>query len=165
MKRAIIVASSLNRVIGKDGKIPWHLPDDLKRFKALTKGHAVIMGRKTYESIGKPLPERCNIVLSCDPEYKTKAPLCWVFPDIASALRWRQEGMVFFIGGQRVYQEALPLADTIYATLVLERFEGDAFFPDMDRSQWEETERVFHDKDDKHPYPFIFMTFERKNRS
>lgn len=163
MKKAIIVASSLNRVIGKDGKIPWHLPDDLKRFKELTKGHAVVMGRKTYESIGKPLPERCNIVLTSDPAYREKAPLCWTFPDIESALRWRQQGLVFFIGGQRVYEAALPQADVIYGTLVLGQFPGDTFFPKLNLAEWEETERIYHPQDDRHSHPFIFLTYERKN--
>jgi dihydrofolate reductase len=166
---AIIAANSLNKVIGKDNKLPWRLSADLKRFKELTKGSSVIMGRKTYESIGGPLTDRHNIILTGNKEFSARN--CAVFSSwedaLASAAAYGEatgHKDIFFIGGESVYRQALPLADTIYMTLVLEHFEGDAFFPDVNRAEWEETERLFHDKDDKHAYPFIFLKYERKNR-
>jgi len=160
MKKSVIVATSLNRVIGLKNKLPWHLPKDLKRFRAYTLGQTVIMGRTTYESIGKPLRERHNIVLSRTPGYT--APGCYVFHDIESALQSNPPGEVFFIGGQQIYQVALPLADTIYVTLVLDYFEGDAFFPKLDISEWRESEVIMHENDDKHLHRFMFINYERK---
>ena len=144
MKINIIVARSLNRVIGKDGKIPWSIPEDMKRFKELTMGHPVIMGRKTWESLPeqyRPLPERSNIVLSSDTLYKvpTGVLLC---SSLKMALDFcRNTSVVWVIGGSSLYKEALPLADTIEETVVYNNYDGDTFIAPFGY-QWRETARV-----------------------
>jgi dihydrofolate reductase len=164
----IIAASSVNRVIGKNNQIPWRLSDDLKRFKQLTLNSTVIMGRKTYESIGGPLKDRHNVVISRNKEFTARG--CTVVTSLEDALIEAANRMetddeqIFVIGGADLYRQALPLADLLYMTLVLEHFEGDAFFPDVNQAEWEETERFYHDKDEKHAYPFLFLTYKRKNR-
>ncbi len=120
------------RVIGSNGKIPWHIPEDFKRFKALTMGHVIIMGRKTYESIGKPLPGRINIIISRNPDFKAPTE-CIIAHSLTEALevaRKIEKDEIFIIGGQSVYEEALPLADKLYLTLVETKVGGDTFFPD-----------------------------------
>jgi dihydrofolate reductase len=136
---AIIVARSRNRVIGKDGDMPWgrQLKGDLQRFKRLTIGHTVVMGRKTYESIGKALPDRTNIVLSRDPSFMANG--CVVKRSLKEALACADVvfGPIFVIGGGSVYLEALLLADTVYETVVEVELEGDTFFPELDPAIWE----------------------------
>jgi dihydrofolate reductase len=134
MKIVIIAAIAANGTIGHAGKIPWHLSEDLKRFKRLTLGHPVIMGRKTYESLGKPLPGRRNIVL-------TRQPGTDHFASLEDALISCGDETVFVIGGAEVYRQALPLADTLLLTHVHQPVEGDTKFPDYDRSQWREASR------------------------
>lgn len=125
MTLAIIAAIGKNRVIGKDGKLPWHISDDLKRFKRLTTGHAVLMGRKTFESLGKPLANRRNVVLS-----SKKIPNVETYPSIEAALKaLAHQDKVFVIGGGEIYAQLLDRADALYLTLVDNDFEGDAFFP------------------------------------
>jgi dihydrofolate reductase len=133
MRKSIIVAASQSGVIGKDGKLPWHLPSDLKRFKALTMGHTLIMGRKTFESIGKPLPGRTTLVLT-----RQTAEMCSFYPEGVHCARSLDEAMdaafaageneVFICGGGEVYREALPLVDRVYLTVVERDFEGDTRF-------------------------------------
>jgi dihydrofolate reductase len=140
---ALIVAMSENGTIGDKGKIPWHISSDLKRFKRLTMDHPVIMGRKTYESIGKPLPGRTNIVLTRSPHF-LPPPEVLKFDTFNAALdhcRQQHEEIVFVIGGGEVYRQALPVADKLFLTEVRQRVEGDTKFPDFDRSQWIETKR------------------------
>lgn len=135
MKVVLIAALSENGTIGDKGKIPWHISADLKRFKQVTMGHPVIMGRKTFESISKPLPGRRNIVL-------TRHPGPDHFPSLDAALQsCADEETVFVIGGAVVYREALPLADALYLTHVHKRVDGDTKFPPFDRSQWIEVAR------------------------
>lgn len=134
----IIVAMAKNRVIGKDNKLPWHISEDLKRFKALTMGHPIIMGRKTFDSIGKPLPGRRNIVISRNPS------LTLAGAEVATSLedalaRCTAEAEVFVIGGQQIYAQALERADRIEMTRVDRDVEGDAFFPPLDHSSWSES--------------------------
>jgi dihydrofolate reductase len=125
VKLAIIAAIGKNRVIGKDGKIPWHISEDLKRFKRLTTGHTVLMGRRTWESLGKPLVNRRNVVLTSKPIPNTEC-----YPTIESALEaLRDQGKVFVIGGARVYADLFPKADELYLTFVDATMEGDAYFP------------------------------------
>lgn len=151
---SIIAAVSKNWVIGKDGKLPWRLPEDLKRFKELTTGHPIIMGRKTYESIGRPLPYRRNIVITRDMNYE--APECLVVHSVEEALDAANPvNEVFCIGGEEIYKEFLPLADKIYLTKINKDFDGDAFFPVVDWSEWEEVER-------KIGIDCEFLTFKRK---
>jgi dihydrofolate reductase len=137
---SLIVAMARNRVIGRDGKLPWHLSADLKRFKALTMGHHIIMGRKTWESIGRPLPGRTSIVITRDPAYA--APGAHAVDSLSSALKMaRHDPEVFVIGGGEIYREALPLADRIYLTEVDAEFSGDTFFPALSPGKWHVSRR------------------------
>ena len=137
MKIVIIAAVAANGTIGADGKIPWHISDDLKRFKRLTLGHPVIMGRKTYESLGKPLPGRRNIVLT----RRSPVPGVDCFPTLDAALQTCGDATVFIIGGAEVYRQALPLADTMLLTHVHRQVDGDTKFPAFDKTQWREISR------------------------
>lgn len=140
---AIIVAMTRDGVIGDKGKIPWHIREDLQRFKRLTMGHPIIMGRRTYESIGKLLPGRTNIVLTQSPNLIT-SPEVLRFGSLKAALdhcRERNEELVFIIGGSRVYEAALPIADKLFITEVHHTVAGDTMFPAYDRTAWTETAR------------------------
>jgi dihydrofolate reductase len=129
-----------NGVIGKDGRLPWRVAEDLKRFKALTMGHPIVMGRKTWESIGRPLPGRICVVVTRRRDYA--APGAVVAHSLDEALeRCAPHAEVFVIGGAEIYREALPIAQRIYLTEILADYEGDAFFPPLDRSQWRELSR------------------------
>lgn len=123
----LIAACSRNRVIGKDNQLIWHLPEDLKRFKELTTGKTVLMGRKTFESIGRPLPKRTNIIVTSDKNYKAEG--CVVYNDLSEALKHDKDIMV--IGGSQIYQQCLDLAHDIQLTIIDQDFEGDAFFPEL----------------------------------
>ena len=151
---SIIVAADERGGIGRDGGLPWRLPEDLKRFKALTLGHPVIMGRKTYESIGRPLPGRRNIVVTRNAAYQTDG--CEVAASLAAALAACQGGSdeIFVIGGAQIYAEALPLAQRLYLTEIRRAFEGDARFPDWDPTAWKETVREAHRTADGLEYGF-----------
>lgn len=157
---SIIVACSRDGVIGRDGDLPWHLPSDLKRFKALTEGHAVIMGRRTWESLPerfRPLPGRRNVVLTRSADYE--APGAEVFPSLSAAVA-AVAGSGFVIGGGQVYDEALPLARRAYVTHVEADVEGDTFFPDLVPAEWS-----LADEDGPHEengLPFSFRTYERR---
>lgn len=143
MTIAIIVAMTKNGVIGDKGRIPWHIREDLQRFKRLTIGHPIIMGRRTYESIGKPLPGRTNIVLTSSPNLAVP-PEVLRFGSLNAALdhcRQRNEDLVFVIGGSKVYEAALPLADKLFITEVRQDVPGDTKFPDYDRTTWAERAR------------------------
>lgn len=138
---SLIAAVAANGVIGDNNALPWRLPEDLRRFKALTLGHPVIMGRKTFESIGRPLPGRRNIVISRNREYAAAG--CEVAASLEAALEACRNGSdeVFIIGGAQIYAEALPLAQRLYMTEVHCAFEGDAHFPAFDRREWNEIQR------------------------
>ncbi|HOC35935.1 MAG TPA: dihydrofolate reductase [Tenuifilaceae bacterium] len=132
---SIVVATSENRVIGKNNQLLWHISEDLKRFKKLTTGHTVIMGRKTFESIGQPLPNRHNIVISRSEGLKFEG--CTAAKSLADALEIAStDEEVFIIGGGEVYRQALPLAERIYLTLVHANYEGDTFFPALNPNEW-----------------------------
>jgi dihydrofolate reductase len=161
MRRSLVVAMALNRVIGRDDALPWRLPADLAYFKRVTLGHPVVMGRRTYESIGKPLPGRLNIVVTHQRDYA--APGCVVVASLDAA--WKAAGTadeVCVIGGTSLFQETLPVADTIHLTEVLAEVEGDTWFPSFDREQWSETEVLRQPADDRHPYPFRITRLERR---
>ncbi|MBI4411764.1 MAG: dihydrofolate reductase [Deltaproteobacteria bacterium] len=131
MTLSIIVAMSKNGVIGKDNKIPWHLSEDLKRFKKITMGHPIVMGRKTFESIGKPLPGRENIVITHNPKFCADGVR--VVHGLDQAMKgYKLDEEIFVIGGAEIYKSALPLADKVYLTRIEKEFEGDAFFPESD---------------------------------
>ena len=161
MRRSLVVAMSRNRAIGRNNQLPWRLPADLAFFKRVTMGHPVIMGRRTYESIGKPLPGRLNIVVSGQKGFQ--APGCVVVPSMEEAYRAAGSAdEVSIIGGNAIFQAALPAADVIYLTDVDAEVEGDVFFPAFDRSAWRETELERHPADSRHQYPFRILKLERK---
>ncbi|MDX1252093.1 MAG: type 3 dihydrofolate reductase [Gammaproteobacteria bacterium] len=157
---SLIAAMADNRVIGIDNTLPWRLPADLKHFKKITLGKPILMGRKTYESIGKPLPERTNIIVTADRDYQ--APGCVVVHSIDEALAAcgnSEETMV--IGGASFYEQLLPRADRLYLTLIHENFAGDAWFPAYDPAQWQEIERTDHQPDEANPYRYSFVVMKR----
>jgi dihydrofolate reductase len=161
MIRSLVVAMARNRVIGRDNRLPWRLPADLAYFKRVTLGHPVVMGRRTWESIGKPLPGRLNIVVSRNPQFR--APGATVVGSLDAA--WKAAGdaaEISVIGGTSLFAEALPVADRIHLTEVEAEVPGDTWFPEFDRSQWVEHEVSRHPADDRHAYPFRIVVLERK---
>ena len=158
-KLALIAAVARNGVIGAGNALPWRLPGDLKRFRALTSGHAVIMGRKTWESIGRPLPERQNIVVTRDAGWRADG--AEAAPSLPAALALaRLPAPAFCIGGGELYRAALPLADTLYITAIDRDFDGDAHFPPIDPAVWRETAReAGHDA--AAGLAYAFLTYER----
>ncbi len=160
MRVSIIVAAATNHVIGLRGELPWHLPEDLKRFKRLTLGKPVIMGRLTHESIGRPLPERRNIVISRQPGYA--APGCEVVRSPTAALDAAAgDGEIMVIGGGRIYKQLLPLCDRVYLTRVHQSPEGDAFFPPLDSSAWRTVSIEEFPADASQPLGHSFEILER----
>ena len=159
-KLHLIVAHDERFLIGRDGDLPWRLPNDLKHFKALTLGHTVLMGRKTWESLPRrPLPGRDNRVLSRDPHYL--APGATVFHELADALAPPAQGELFVIGGAALYGLCLPLATRLYVTLVHARGEGDTFFPTYAAADYRELAREDHPADASHAQAYSFLTLER----
>ena len=162
MTISIIVAVDRNRLIGRDNRLPWHLSADLKRFKRITMGKPIIMGRRTHESIGKPLPGRTNIVVSANPAYQ--APGCVVAQSLSAAIDAAGDAdEIMIVGGARLYEQAMPLADRIYLTEVEASFTGDTWFPPIDWGVWQEKQRDAHGADENNPHPFAFVLLERKN--
>ncbi len=156
----IIAAAGENNALGKDNKLIWHLSDDLKHFKNLTKGHHVIMGRKTFESMPKALPNRTNVVISRQKDYV--AENAQVVSSLEAALAFAQEDdRPFIIGGGEIYSQALAFADCIELTRVHDDFEADTFFPEIDTTVWREVWRENHDKDDEHAHAFSFIRYEK----
>ena len=161
MRRALVVAVARNGVIGRDNQLPWRLPDDLAYFKRVTMGRPVVMGRRTFESIGKALPGRANIVVTRNSSFR--APGCTVVRSLDAA--WKAAGdadEACVIGGTSLFEEALPTADVIHLTEVEADVEGDTYFPPFDRSQWRETEVARHPADERHAYPFRIVRLERR---
>ena len=161
MKISLIVAMASNRVIGNNNLMPWHLSADLKKFKKITMGSPILMGRKTYESIGSPLPGRTNIIISRNPEYQQDG--CLVFNDIETAIKKGCEsaGEIFVIGGSDLYEAILPIADALYLTIINREFQGDTFFPDIDLNDWSEVEREnIHDDPDA-AFSYSFLKLEK----
>lgn len=161
MIRSIVVAVARNGVIGRDNRLPWKLPKDLAYFKRVTMGHPVVMGRRTWESIGKALPGRLNIVVTRNPSLD--APGATVVPSLAAA--WKTAGdaaEVSVIGGTSIFREALPIADRIHLTEVEADVEGDTFFPEFDRGEWVEQEVERHPADERHQYPFRIVLLTRR---
>lgn len=156
MKIAIIVAMASNRVIGLNNQMPWHLSADLKRFKKITLGSPILMGRKTFESIGRPLPGRTNIIVSRNPGYQQDG--CIVVNNIEKALAvaCQNASSVFVIGGSELYKAFMPLADALYITQINKEFSGDTFFPKIDSGDWLETEREDIDDDPDAPFSYSF---------
>lgn len=158
---SIVVIAAENDAIGKDNQLLCRLPDDLKHFKAVTMGKPVVMGRKTYESVGKPLPGRLNIVMTR--QNNLTIPGCVVVDTMESAMQAAGDAPeICMIGGAELYCQALPLTHRIYLTRIHASLEGDVFFPHLSMSEWRETHREAHAADDRHAYPFTFITLERK---
>ena len=157
MSLSLIVAKAKNGVIGKDNQLIWHLSDDLKRFKALTMGHPIIMGRKTFESLPKVLPGRTHYVLTGNRNYKVPEGVL-LFHDAKELLAALPEGENFLIGGARMYEEFLPCVDTLYITEIEKDYEGDAYFPGLDPSAWELIEKI----EGEGNIPHAFCTYKRR---
>lgn len=158
----LIAAVGENDAIGMNNELIWHLSNDLKRFKTLTKDHCMIMGRKTFESFPKPLPNRTHIVITRQHNYKVPEGVI-VVDTLEDALdAAKDDTQPFVIGGGEIYKLAMPLAQKIELTRVHASFDADTFFPKIDKTIWKEVKNTFHDKDDKHDYPFSFITYSRR---
>lgn len=161
MTVSLIAAQAKNRAIGKDGAIPWHIPEDLKRFKRLTMGKPIIMGRKTYESIGRALPGRSNIVVTRNPNFEAEGvTVTHSLLEATDFARTLNSEEFFVIGGQQLYAAALPDADRLYLTYVDIEVEGDTFFPEFDQDDWLELEREPR-RSEKSGLAFSFVTYAR----
>ncbi|MBU90096.1 type 3 dihydrofolate reductase [Candidatus Woesearchaeota archaeon] len=162
---SIIAAIGKNKVIGKDNDLPWGrgLPADMKHFKELTAGKPVLMGRKTFESIGKPLPNRINIIITRDENYKAEG--CIVVHSIDEAVKAAGNAEeVMVIGGSQIYKEFLPRANKMYLTIVDADFEGDTYFPEYKVEDWKETAYEEHERDAENPYNYTFLVLTRKKQ-
>ncbi|NBL63874.1 dihydrofolate reductase [Flavobacterium sp. NST-5] len=157
----MIAAAAENNALGKNNDLLWHLPDDFKRFKQITSGHHIIMGRKTFESFPKPLPNRTSVIIT---RQKYKAPEgCLVAKNLQEALSLCPKNQeIFIIGGGEIYKLALPFANKIELTRVHESFDADAFFPEFNLQEWQLQESVYHPADEKHQYAFTYETYIRK---
>lgn len=156
----IIAAIGKNRELGKDNDLIWHLPNDLKRFKKVTSGHDVIMGRKTFESLGRPLPNRTNIIITRNKNYKAEG--CIVVNSLEAALNTATDANPYILGGGNIYSQAIKIADVLDLTLVDAELEADVFFPEIDTEIWKETSREDFKADEKHEYNYSFVAFKRK---
>jgi dihydrofolate reductase len=157
---SLVVAMDENRLIGRANGLPWRLPDDMKQFRRVTLGHTVLMGRKTWDSLGRPLPERDNWVLTRDRAFTAAGAR--VFHELDAVLAAHADGELMVIGGAELYRQTLPLAQRIHLTEVQARIaDGDAWFPAFDRAQFRETASEAHAADERHAYPFRFVTLQR----
>jgi dihydrofolate reductase len=157
----IIAAAAENNALGKDNQLVWHLPDDFKRFKKLTSGHHIIMGRKTFDSFPKLLPNRTHVVITRQDNFMKEG--IFVVNSLERAIELSADDpQPFVIGGGEIYKMAMKLADRIELTRVHGTFEADTFFPEIDENQWKLVSEEFHDKDEKHNYAFTYLTYERK---
>jgi dihydrofolate reductase len=167
MKVALIAAFAQNRVVGINNTLPWHLPEDLKYFKRTTSGKAIIMGRKTYESIGRPLPNRTNIVVSRNPDFTAEGIV--TVTTLEAAIKHAESvnlingiDEVMIIGGAAIYEASLPMADRLYLTHVHAEVKGDAYFPEVDFSDWNEVGREDFSKDNSNPFDYSFSVYDKK---
>lgn len=159
----IIAAVAENRALGKNNQLIWHLPADLKRFKQTTLGHHIIMGRKTFESLGKPLPNRTTIIITRNKDYTQEG--CIVVNSLSEAIEVsKTDKNPYILGGAEIYKQALNIADKLDLTLVHKTFEADVFFPEIDSTIWHETERVDCASDEKNKYNYSFVTYLKKQK-
>ncbi len=157
---SLIVAADRNNVIGKDNALIWHLPNDLRYFKEKTTGHAIIMGRRTFESVGKPLPNRRNIIITRNPGFKAEG--CEVVTSLEAAMALvNPQDENFIVGGEEIYRQALPLADRVYLTRIDHAFEGDRHFPELG-PEWELTASTEGVLDEKNQFAHTFLIFDRR---
>ena len=157
---SFIVAMDIQQAIGLGNQLPWRLPADLAYFKKTTMNHIVLMGRKTFDSIGKPLPNRTNVILTQNREYEAEG--CMVVHSIAEALDLAKTDEVFVIGGAEVFQLFIPFAERLYITLIEHEFEADTFFPEFDIEEWELASSEDGVHDDKNPYDYSFLVYEKR---
>ncbi len=165
VRLSILVAMAKNRVIGRNNQLPWHLPADLKHFKLLTMGQTIVMGRKTYESIGRPLPGRENIIITRQTGYKVPGAI--VVNSLQDAILKCEESSTinsenFIIGGEKLYWQTLDICQRIYITEIQSDFEGDVFFPEFDRSDWKEIQRDKHTSENDTHIEYHFVILDRK---
>lgn len=157
-----IAAVAQNNALGKDNDLLWHLPDDFKRFKTLTSGHYIIMGRKTFESFPKPLPNRTHIIITRQEKY-TVPDNCFVAKNLTQAIETCPKNEdIYIIGGGEIYAQSMYIADKLEITKVHQSFEADTFFPEIDNTKWKLVEEVFHPEDEKHKFSFSFLTYLKK---
>ena len=157
----VLAAVAENNALGKENQLLWHLPDDFKRFKTLTSGHFIIMGRKTFESFPKPLPNRTHVIISRQANYQPEG--CIVVNSLEQAIEaCPKTEEVFIIGGGEIYRQSIAVADKLDLTKVHASFEADTLFPEIDLSQWQLVFEEHHPKDERHDYAFTFQTFARK---
>ena len=158
---SIIVAVAQNGVIGGENKLLWHISEDLQRFKRITSGHPVIMGRKTFESLGRPLPNRTNVVITRSRDYNPEGVEVVHSLEEAVAL-FPPDEEIFITGGGEIYRQALPIADKFYLTVVKHDYDGDTRFPDWNESEWEVLLREYNENGKTYPYPFEYIDYTRK---
>ena len=157
----LIAAAGQNNELGKDNDLLWHLPDDFKHFKTLTTGHHIIMGRKTFESFPKPLPNRTHIIITRSKDYSAPED-CIVVNSLEKAIEISPKNQdVFIIGGGEIYKQSIEIADCIELTRVHASFDADTFFPEINPREWQLKNSSFHDKDERHPYSFTFETYHK----
>ncbi len=161
MKISIIAAIAQNNAIGLNNQLIWHLPIDLQFFKKITLNAAIIMGRKTFDSIGKALPKRTNIVISSNPNFQ--APGCIVVQNLKEAIAQSDSEEVFIVGGASIYEQSMQIAHKLYITHVHHTFKADTFFPAIDPKLWKAVSKEDHFKDEKHAYEFSFVIYEKVN--
>ena len=162
-KLIIIAAAAENNALGINNDLPWHLPDDFKRFKNLTTGHKIIMGRKTLESFPKALPNREHIVITRDKNYQPKFDCTVVYSIHDAVALTKEDNQAFIIGGGEIYKQSLEIATHIELTRVHAKVDADTFFPVIDTEQWELIKEEYHPKDDKHKYDFTYLTYKRRD--
>lgn len=166
MIKIIIAAKSDNNVIGKENDLVWHMPADLKFFMNKTKGHFVIMGRKTFESLGKPLPGRPTIIITRNKDYQVEG--CWVVDSIDKAFQVAEKENqqdVFILGGAQIYDKTINIADKMFITEIQSTFDGDAFFPSINEEIWKEVAREQHQPDEKNKHPYAFVEYKNISKS
>ena len=158
----LIAATSTNNALGKDNQLVWHLPDDFKRFKTLTSGHYIIMGRKTFESFPKPLPNRTHVIITRNKNYKAPEG-CIVVSSLEKAIEiCPKNEEVFIIGGGEIYKQSIDIADKVELTRVHTTVEADTFFPEIDLEKWKLVFEEFHSKDEKHNFDYTFLTYVKR---
>ncbi|AVQ99185.1 dihydrofolate reductase [Oceanobacillus iheyensis] len=158
---SLLLAMDRNNLIGRNNDLPWHLPKDLRFFKEKTLGNTIIMGRKTFESIGFPLPKRENIVITSSSELEKEVTCISSVDTIKEWNKMNPEKEYFVIGGGRLFEQVLPFADRMYITLIDEAFQGDTYFPEISYEDWEETSKVKGEKDESNPYDYYFIQYDR----
>jgi len=161
---SIIVAVAKNNVIGKDNKLIWHLPEDLKRFKRLTSNHTIIMGRRTFESLGRVLPNRKHVILCNDAKMNIDDENVEILDDISKLKKYiESDDENFVIGGATIYRLLMPFANKMYITHINQEFDGDVYFPEISEKEWKIIDREPGLKDEKNPFDYEYVIYERKN--